>query len=107
MVLDSRGQLTQQGTYEDLRSQEGFISSLLLQPPHTDDNTQTPSHQDSKIGEQEDHDEDDAMDLTRKTGDVAIYSYYLQSFGWVSALIFFGCAAGSSFTLSFPREQFV
>ena len=104
MVLSSRGQVAQQGTYDDLRSQEGYISSILLKSTHVDRDSHTSPSQNLGKTKVESSNDDDAMDLTRKTGDLAIYGYYLKSFGWFSALVFFGCSAFSSFTLSFPRK---
>jgi hypothetical protein len=46
----------------------------------------------------------DISDLTRKTGDVAVYKYYFKSIGLASAVLFFCSAAILVFATYFPRK---
>ncbi|RJE27115.1 ABC transporter transmembrane region [Aspergillus sclerotialis] len=42
-------------------------------------------------------------DLTRKTGDMTLYTYYFQSFGWLRTFGFLACAAVFTFATAFQQ----
>jgi ATP-binding cassette, subfamily C (CFTR/MRP), member 1 len=69
VVLGSNGKIAEKGTYDSLRSQAGYISSILLksvqQPTHSSESS---AHfASSKTPE------DEIKDFNRKTGDVSVY----------------------------------
>jgi ATP-binding cassette, subfamily C (CFTR/MRP), member 1 len=49
--------------------------------------------------------QNDVSDLTRKTGDVAVYRYYFSSIGLLNTSVFLGCAALFVFGSFFPRKS--
>jgi ATP-binding cassette subfamily C (CFTR/MRP) protein 1 len=48
--------------------------------------------------------QDDLLDLTRRTGDIAVYKYYAKSIGWDYSIMFMAANIAFAFTYSFPRE---
>ena len=46
---------------------------------------------------------DQAQDLARRTGDMAVYAYYMKSVGWPKAMVFAGFTALAVFASSFSR----
>jgi ATP-binding cassette subfamily C (CFTR/MRP) protein 1 len=43
-------------------------------------------------------------DLLRKTGDVALYKYYLKSVGWKDGIAILALTIGAQFCVYFPRQ---
>jgi ATP-binding cassette subfamily C (CFTR/MRP) protein 1 len=116
VVLGSDGSILEQGTFEDLRSQDGFISKLLLHPElllsHTNtgvgDNIESkkkPTISDNKPirGAAV----NDTADLTRRIGDLSVYKYYLKSIGWKIALTIASACIISSLAQTFPRKSLI
>ena len=102
MVLSTDGHVDQQGSYEELRAQSGFISSAVREATREDH--QTTSLSNSKvIKELKESHEEETLDLARKTGDLSVYKYYLQSIPLVWAPLFFGSCAGFAFCFNFPQ----
>jgi hypothetical protein len=46
----------------------------------------------------------DDADLTRQTGDMAVYAYYFRSFGWLRTFGFVASTALFAFATAFQRE---
>jgi hypothetical protein len=58
---------------------------------------------DIKVSTKEATVKNQAQDLARRTGDMAVYAYYMQSVGWQKAMVFAGFAALAVFASSFSR----
>ena len=102
LVLSADGHISQQGSYEELRAQPGFISSAMHEPTPEDEQNGTSSN--SKVlKELKGPSEEEALDLARKTGDISVYKYYLQSIPLVWSLLFFGSCVGFAFCFNFPQ----
>lgn len=73
VMLGGDGKIAQAGTYDTLRSQSGYISSILLKPPQHPgySNDAAPQPMTSKLLKEPS--DDDVKDLSRKTGDMAVY----------------------------------
>ncbi|KUJ13347.1 putative multidrug resistance protein [Mollisia scopiformis] len=96
VVLGSGGRVAERGTYDALRSEEGYIGSLLLEsaktseqssPPQTDAITKTLQSSTPPV----------FVDQTRKTGDMAVYAYWFKNTNpWniVSFLLSAACYSG-------------
>jgi ATP-binding cassette, subfamily C (CFTR/MRP), member 1 len=104
--LGANGHIAQRGTYDELRQQDGFIKSILLHPtPSSDEGSQDAKamKSDIKVSTKEAAARDQARDLARRTGDMAVYAYYMKSVGWRKAMVFAGFAALAVFASSFSR----
>ncbi|EED18831.1 multidrug resistance protein, putative [Talaromyces stipitatus ATCC 10500] len=103
VVLSKDGTITEQGTFDALRAKDGFISTIG--PLTTERNSHQVSSEPStkKRPKIKGVTQDDVTDLTRKTGDIAVYSYYFKSIGWLSALLFLCSAALLAFATYFPQ----
>lgn len=49
--------------------------------------------------------EEQKQDLSRQTGDLAVYTYYLRYIGWPLSMLFVGSVVCNTFTSLFPRES--
>ena len=109
VVLDKTGKIAEQGTFEQLNNSGGYVSTFTLPPPSWD---YVPEHSSDidlasysskapQKGMTEDSLEEDAA---RRTGDVAVYLYYIQSVGWLATWIFIISITIFTFCNSFPRK---
>jgi hypothetical protein len=129
VCLSPNGEITSQGTFTDLNNAGGYVSSFSLPRP---DWSYTPENNDqivqaelakeqegSTISQSKDE-EDSGASLTssetvcprdgedgmsRRTGDVQIYLYYVKSVGWWASLIFVIGVIGFVFCISFPSRS--
>ncbi|KAF2276608.1 uncharacterized protein EI97DRAFT_377023 [Westerdykella ornata] len=93
VVLGSNGSIVEQGSYDKLNRAGGYVSSFDLPPPDWDFVPEKHIYEaPPKYTEQattEKVTEDDIMaEANRRTGDAAIYLYYIRSVGWIPTLIF-------------------
>jgi len=94
-VLGSQGNVIEQGTFDHLRSLDGFVSKLLIHPELlTPDNNSIldekniPKAADAtNPGIPKARAANDAADLTRQIGDTSVYIYYFRSIGWKISLV--------------------
>lgn len=93
VVLD-KGQIAQQGTFEQLNSKMGYVQSLNIEELKEDMLQAKPDGVDQIVVAKEfvtipgPEKPGIDMDDERQTGDSAIYKYYIGSIGWVRFLIF-------------------
>lgn len=109
IALDKEGTIVEQGTFDKLNSGGGYVSSFDLPPPDWDFTpekhlyeappryTERPNN--SKVTE-----EDIQAETNRRTGDAAIYLYYVRSVGWTPTLIFIVSITIFIFGQSFPSK---
>ncbi len=114
IVLDKDGKLIEQGTFKTLRSREGFVNRLMLHPEllESEAKSEFKEEKTSPKGpaavpkDLRGPSPNDVADLTRQTGDVSVYKYYLKSIGWKIGLA--NVASSFIYTLGtkFTREYF-
>jgi ATP-binding cassette, subfamily C (CFTR/MRP), member 1 len=103
--LGRDGKLAQQGSLGQLQSQEGSIESLSMENLRgTEEKTATSKAAKKSKPAIKGPSQNDVSDLTRKTGDVAVYKYYFSSIGLFDAFVFLGCTALFVFGSFFPRK---
>ncbi|CAJ2506119.1 Uu.00g002490.m01.CDS01 [Anthostomella pinea] len=107
IALGNEGRIVEQGSFDTLNGTGGYVSSFDLPPPDWDSApeeltyasppryTERPIHE--KVTE-----EDVQAETNRRTGDVAIYLYYIRSVGWIPTLIFIASITIFIFGQSFP-----
>jgi hypothetical protein len=113
VVLGADGKVAEQGTYEYLRSQGGFVSNILLHPEllqskaniAADEAVETlkRSQAPTQVAAKEPS-ANDVADLTRQIGDTAVYMYYLRSIGWKLALGNISSSCLFAVSLRFPGK---
>lgn len=114
VVLGEDGRIAEQGSFDSLRSRQGFVSKLLLHPELLESKrVEEPLDSATKVKSKpapalpkvlRGPSDNDVADLTRRIGDLAVYKYYLKSIGWKIALL--EVASCSVFMLAqvFPRK---
>lgn len=104
VIFGTEKKIVEQGSFDELRSQEGYISKILLKA--FDDDKKSDEDESRMTTEKKaakDPVAEAAADLTRKTGDTAVYRYWLQSVGWKVATLFLVLQISYSFFLTFPQ----
>ncbi len=127
MCLGPKGEITEHGTFADLKDSGGYVSSFCLSRA---DRTFTPND-DATIVLADDGDDmtstlpkendygasissseplsytiEKEDDKSRQTGDVQIYLYYVKAVGWWASLTFVFAIVGFVFCTSFPSKWF-
>ncbi|KAK0613977.1 ABC transporter [Immersiella caudata] len=128
--IGADGRIAEQGTFEELNNAGGYVSSLSL--PKADwshvvpeqehrgstsidggDCSDVASHH-KEMGsdattmaspggsETADGNDKDVDGMSRRTGDVQIYLYYVRSVGWWATILFVIAITGFVFSVSFP-----
>src|SRR2546429_4248012 len=109
VALSNDGKIAEQGKFEYLNLTGGYVSSFSLSQPEwnytLDDNevgkesaieyTYCPSSSNVTT-------ESIEAEASRRTGDVAIYLYYINSIGWLPTIIFIVTITSFVFCVSFP-----
>jgi len=106
IALGSDGKVSEQGSFKNMSSLGGYTSSFNLPLPDWDYYS---AHPVSEI-EKSNHGvlvpvvakKGDSDDSHRRTGDSAIYLYYIRSVGWMPTLLFVVAISGFIFCTSFP-----
>ncbi|KAF2742355.1 P-loop containing nucleoside triphosphate hydrolase protein [Sporormia fimetaria CBS 119925] len=93
VALDSNGSIAEQGTYDKLNRAGGYVSSFDLPPPDWDFAPEkhlyeAPPKYTERAASDKVTEEDMLAEANRRTGDAAIYLYYVRSVGWIPTLIF-------------------
>ena len=78
VVLGRDGKIAQMGTYAFLRSQPGYIGGILLKLSQQQDQSMAVVSPPTRSKSIKGPCDDDMKDMTRKTGDMAVYSTYKQ-----------------------------
>jgi hypothetical protein len=128
VCFSPKGEISAQGTFADLNDDGGYVSSFSLpqadwtfasnggggddditdfDSDHNDMTTTLPKEMDSSVsvsstGTRCTQDED--ADMSRQTGDVQIYLYYIKSVGWLATLVFVFAIVGFVFSICFPSK---
>ena len=106
VVMGGNGCIAEQGSFEQLRSHQGFVSDLTLHPPSRSSDTK--EEQSDAAPQSNDPLPVEisllAHDLTRQTGDFSTYQYYFKSIGWRLGSTMLSVLILVTFTTTFPQE---
>lgn len=108
VVLDSEGTIVEQGNFERLNLSGGYVSGFDLPPPDWDYSPEKhvyeapPKYTERQVSSTKVSEDDIQAEANRRTGDVAIYLYYIRSVGWIPTLIFMVSIVIFIFGISFP-----
>lgn len=106
IILRQDGTIAEQGHFSELDASKDYAHDLKSPPPNPSEtskssNDHTPVVSDSG-GSSDNRLEVAQQDLARKTGDVAVYSYYIKSIGWKFSSIVLLSSIVSGFVEKFP-----
>lgn len=109
VTIGQDGRILEQGTFDKLNGAGGYVSSFDLPPPDWDFAPEkhlyeAPPKYTERVNSGKVTEEDIQAETNRRTGDVAIYHYYVKSVGWAAALIFMGSITIFTFCQSFPSK---
>ncbi|KAB8290460.1 hypothetical protein EYC80_010891 [Monilinia laxa] len=97
ITLDQSSQIIEQGTFEHLKINGGYVENLASRHRSEDDNPEeknmdkTTQKRNPFVTAESDDFLDEVADLNRQTGDASVYHYYFASIGWVPTGLFFLC----------------
>lgn len=107
VALNREGRIEEQGSFDALNRSGGYVSSFDLPPPDwnftPDKHTYEapPKYTERPVTEKVTEDDLQA-ETNRRTGDSAIYLYYVRAVGWIAAIIFIVSVTIFIFAQSFP-----
>lgn len=113
VALDGNGRISEHGDFTLLNATGGYVSSFTLPPPGWD---YKPEQNDLTAGTSVSNyvycaAVPDATaqaieaDSSRRTGDVSIYLYYVNSVGWIPTIIFVVTITSFVFCITFPSKN--
>ncbi|KAH3906329.1 hypothetical protein HBI56_195160 [Parastagonospora nodorum] len=107
VALNKDGKIAEQGTFEKLNLSGGYVSGFDLALPDWDFTPEKheyeapPRYTEQQVGKHVTEEEIQA-EANRRTGDIAIYRYYVGSVGWIPTLVFIISCSIFIFGISFP-----
>lgn len=105
IVFNSEGHIAEQGSFQDLKMANTYIKQMLATSLKDDsdqaDTTVSESIIRSTVKKLSD---DDIAEVARRTGDIAVYKYYLRAIGWRHTLFATMIITIYSFSANFPRK---
>lgn len=109
IALNKEGKIAEQGTFEKLNVSGGYVSGFDLPLADWDFTPEKHTYEappryterqtSSKVTE-----DDIQAQANRRTGDTAIYLYYIGSVGWIPTIIFVVSIVIFIFGISFPSK---
>ncbi|TVY88460.1 ABC transporter [Lachnellula willkommii] len=110
IVLGADGKIAEQGSFEELRSQDGFVNRIILQPELLQSkesekvSANASSSQPLEAGPKtlRGPTASDAADLSRRIGDISVYKYYLRAIGWKNVTVSIVASVVYTFCSIFP-----
>lgn len=107
IALNSDGRIVEQGSFDELNRTGGYVSTFDLPPPDWDFSPEkhlyeAPPKYTEKITSNKVTEEDIQAEANRRTGDSAIYLYYVRTVGWAPTIIFIVSITIFIFGQSFP-----
>ncbi|KAJ9195019.1 hypothetical protein DTO164E3_7003 [Paecilomyces variotii] len=104
IVFDPEGHITGQGSFEDLKMTNIYIKQMLATSTKNDSNHIDTNKSDSILRKTvKKPSDDDIAEVARRTGDIAVYKYYLRAIGWQHTLLAMMIITIYSFSANFPQ----
>jgi ATP-binding cassette subfamily C (CFTR/MRP) protein 1 len=111
IVLSSEGRVVEQGNFQELNANQGYVTSLNLGEPFQGlskiDEIDAPTSIDFKLGatSNKEGELDGYAAVNRRTGDSRIYLYYVTSLGYVNTVFLLFFLSGFIFCVVFPSKS--
>ena len=112
LCLNSAGQQCEQGTFEQLKSSNGYVEELVrsgktdpkISLPPADFRVENLEIKEMFPGAKEKQESQAPQDKSRQLGDWATYRYYFASLGWWCGFVFMALQVSYAFFMVFPSE---
>ncbi|MCJ1385668.1 hypothetical protein MMC17_008791 [Xylographa soralifera] len=103
LVLGSHGTITEEGTFEDLDRNDGYVRSLSIRRSSDPETSAIQPNGESSaytLERKQTSAIDKVIDESRRSGDALVYMYYLKAIGMPNAIywLFFGAGTGALWT---------
>ncbi|KAG9248121.1 P-loop containing nucleoside triphosphate hydrolase protein [Calycina marina] len=107
VALGDDGDISQQGTFEELQKAPGYVRGLNINPPTGLSSKKVAMPRTDSGGAREVpatviETELGVSNLARQTGDLSIYAYYFKTIGWRLSMFFLLAVVGFAFCNTFP-----
>ncbi|KAI8961398.1 P-loop containing nucleoside triphosphate hydrolase protein [Daldinia sp. FL1419] len=102
VVILERGHIKEQGKWDELLSRDPEVLKIIHDEGIAHEN-KAPIGSPSQLSPQQRSLDDAALDSKRKTGDSALYGYYLKAAGVGNFALMVGCIVSYSFFFTFPQ----
>lgn len=107
--MGADGTVIEQGTFNQLNLQDGYVQSLLLKQGRPKNSIENPTsisdNPQNRLPASAAALQDEQGELSRKMGDSQLYLYYLKSIGWTLSLSQLGIHVIYTFLGFFPRKR--
>ncbi|CAG5185712.1 uncharacterized protein ALTATR162_LOCUS11383 [Alternaria atra] len=106
--LDKNGRISEQGPFDKLTKSGGYVSGFDLARPDWDYRAEKhiyeepPRYTERQATDNQLTEDDVQAEANRRTGDTAIYLYYIGTVGWIPTIIFIISIIIFIFGISFP-----
>jgi ATP-binding cassette subfamily C (CFTR/MRP) protein 1 len=110
VALNKEGKIVEQGTFEKLNTSGGYVSGFNLALADWDYSPvkhvyeAPPKYTERQASSTKLTEDDIQAEANRRTGDAAIYLYYISSVGWIPTIIFIVSIVIFIFGISFPSK---
>ncbi|KAJ5158845.1 ABC transporter integral membrane type 1 [Penicillium coprophilum] len=106
IVLEPGGRISEQGTFASLNKTGGYVSSFGLSLPDWEYKpkrfSDSPSYSSMDTIQNKEEVPVEEPEHLDRGGDLGIYTYYINTIGWIPVIIFMVAMAGFVFCISFP-----
>ena len=114
IVLDEKGNVSEQGSFQQLNASGGYVSNFDLQAPdwrfapkNVKFDLLNPPPAESAYGTARIKAvqglRESELDANRRTGDLSVYGYYIQTVGRSAVIYFVAAICGYVFSMTFPQ----
>ncbi|XXG94847.1 hypothetical protein Hte_001106 [Hypoxylon texense] len=103
VVFVEGGLITEQGKWDELASQDSRILKLIPREAHARDNEFKAADNPNQLPQPQRLFDDAIVNIKRKTGDSALYGYYMKASGLGNVVFMASCTSLYSFFITFPQ----
>lgn len=107
VAINNLGNIAQQGTFASLNSVDGYIKSLVIEEvtESAESNERIEEPRNSTLRSPTKAADDKVAELSRQTGDLSLYKYYLGFAGFGTVAVTWSMMIIHSFCLVFPSKN--
>ncbi|KAI1780180.1 ABC transporter [Hypoxylon cercidicola] len=103
VIFVEEGRIKEQGKWNELASQASRILKMIPREAVAHDNELKAIDNPTQLSQPQRLFDDSTTNIKRKTGDSALYGYYIKAAGRANVLFMAACVASYSFFITFPQ----